>query len=43
MTSAKDDYDHIRYERIADHIVRVVLDRPEAANALNAGVFRGTR
>jgi enoyl-CoA hydratase/carnithine racemase len=29
----------IRYERVADQVVRVVLDRPEVANALNVQTF----
>jgi 1,4-dihydroxy-2-naphthoyl-CoA synthase len=35
-----DGYEFIRYEDVAEHVVRIVLDRPEVANALNLGVFR---
>jgi enoyl-CoA hydratase len=34
-----DGYDHIRYETVADHVARVTLDRPEAANALSPALF----
>jgi enoyl-CoA hydratase/carnithine racemase len=34
------NYDLIRYEEIADHVVRVVLDRPEVANALSVALFQ---
>lgn len=33
------DYETIRYEQPADHVVRIVLDRPEAANALSPQLF----
>ncbi len=34
------EYEFIRYEHAAEHVVRVVLDRPEVANALNPGLFK---
>lgn len=34
------DYETIRYEPVTDRVVRVTLDRPEAANALNRRMFR---
>jgi enoyl-CoA hydratase/carnithine racemase len=33
------DYEHLRYEGVAEHVVRVVLDRPEVANALSLDLF----
>lgn len=32
-------YEHLRYEVPAAHVVRIVLDRPEAANALSAALL----
>jgi enoyl-CoA hydratase/carnithine racemase len=32
-------YEHLRYEIPADHVVRIVLDRPDAANALSPALF----
>jgi 1,4-dihydroxy-2-naphthoyl-CoA synthase len=34
-----DGYESLRYEAAADHVVRIVLDRPEAANALSPALF----
>jgi enoyl-CoA hydratase/carnithine racemase len=34
-----DGYESLRYEVAADHVVRIVLDRPEAANALSPALF----
>jgi enoyl-CoA hydratase/carnithine racemase len=34
-----DEYRSLRYETATDHVVRVVLDRPEVANALSPDVF----
>jgi enoyl-CoA hydratase/carnithine racemase len=38
--STVDGYEFIRYEDAAEHVVRIVLDRPEVANALSPGLFR---
>ena len=32
-------YEHIRYEVVAEGVVQVTLDRPQAANALSLGLF----
>jgi enoyl-CoA hydratase/carnithine racemase len=32
-------YDRIRYEVVAEHVVRIVLDRPQVANALDMALF----
>jgi enoyl-CoA hydratase/carnithine racemase len=34
-----DGYESLRYEAAAEHVVRIVLDRPEAANALSPALF----
>jgi enoyl-CoA hydratase/carnithine racemase len=33
------EYRHLRYELAAEHVVRVTLDRPDAANALSLDLF----
>jgi enoyl-CoA hydratase/carnithine racemase len=33
------DHEFLRYEVVADHVVRVMLDRPEVANALSLDLF----
>jgi len=33
------EYEHIRYEMPAEHVARVVLNRPQAANALSADLL----
>jgi enoyl-CoA hydratase/carnithine racemase len=39
VDAVPDDFDNIRYERVADHVVRITLDRPAVANALSLGLF----
>ncbi|MCW2545889.1 MAG: short chain enoyl-CoA hydratase [Mycobacterium sp.] len=38
-TRRSDEYQHIRLERPAEHVARVVLDRPRSANALSSALL----